>query len=213
MSHSKEKMERMLRDLIKEASRWDLVPKPASLWWTSTYDAEEKVDMILGTTAGCHKFPLRRKFKILGCAVNWQGKSQEAIEERMQSANKAFWKDILIFKSKDVSWKVKCRRLDDHVYPVFAFGSENWSKTKLTLERIKTMLRLFRFKRHEETWLNYHTRTCNMARKIWIKMGLPFLFEKIAESMWRAIRWACDEKSNAVINPLKKIYRWRSTRW
>ena len=65
----------------------------------------------------------------------------------------------------------------------------------------------------KETWPNYHTRTCNMARKIWIKMGLPFLYERIAESMWRAMGWVCDEKSNAVINSLKKVYRWRSTRW
>ena len=31
MSHSKEKMEQMLRDLIEETSRWDLVHKPGSL--------------------------------------------------------------------------------------------------------------------------------------------------------------------------------------
>ena len=66
MSHSKENMERMLRVLIEEASRWDLEPKPASLWWTSTHDAEEKVDMILGTTAGCHKFTFRREVQDSG---------------------------------------------------------------------------------------------------------------------------------------------------
>ena len=32
MSHSKENLEQMLRDLLEEASRWDLEPKPASLW-------------------------------------------------------------------------------------------------------------------------------------------------------------------------------------
>ena len=42
MSHAKEKLEHMQRDLIEEASRWDVEPKPASLWWTSTYDSEEK---------------------------------------------------------------------------------------------------------------------------------------------------------------------------
>ena len=72
----------MLRDLVEEASRWDLVPKPASLWWTSTSDSEEKVDMILCTTSGCHKFPFEEKFKILGYAMNRQGKSQDAIEEK-----------------------------------------------------------------------------------------------------------------------------------
>ena len=43
-----------------------------------------------------------------------------------------------------------------------------------------------------------------MARKIWIQMGLPFLYEVIAESMWRAVRWACDERSNAEIDTLEK---------
>ena len=33
MSHSKENLEQILRDLIEEASRWDLKPKPASLWY------------------------------------------------------------------------------------------------------------------------------------------------------------------------------------
>ena len=148
-----------------------------------------------------------------------QGKSRDAVEERMQSASKAFWKDILIYKSKDVPWKVKCQRLVDHVCAVFAFGSENLPWTIQALEKIKgwetkTMSRLFRIKRHkEETWVGYHTRTCNMARKVWIQMGWPFLYEVIAESMWRTVGWAYDERSNAVINTLKKVYRWRSTRW
>ena len=137
MSHSKEHLEQMLRDPFEEASRWDLEPKPASLWWTSTYASEEKIDMILGTSTGCCKFPFEDEFKILGCALNRQGKTCDAVEERMQSANKVFWKDIVIYKSKDVPWKVKCQRLVDHVYAVFAFGSEIWSWTQQTMEEIK----------------------------------------------------------------------------
>ena len=56
----------------------------------------------------------------------------------------------------------------------------------------------------EESWVACHTRTCNMGRKIWIEMGLPFLYESVAESMWRVMGWACDEKSNAVINSMRK---------
>ena len=165
---------------------------PASLWWTSSFEAEEKIEMLLITGGGCHKFPFEDKFKILGYALNRQGKSHDAIEERMQSANKVLWRDILIYKSKDDPWKVKCQRLVDRVSAVFAYGSENWSWTIETSERIKgwdskTMLRVFRFKRHkEETWVDYHTRTCKMARKISIQMSLPFLYEVIAESVWRA---------------------------
>ena len=81
---------------------------------------------------------------------------------------------------------MKCQRLVDYVYPVVAFGSENWSWTIQTSERIKgwetkTMLCLFRFRHKEGTWVAYHTRTCNVARKIWIQIGLLFLFERISE--------------------------------
>ena len=74
--------------------------------------------MILGTSEGCYKLTFEDEFKILGCVMNRQGKTCEAVEERMQSANKAFWKDIMTFKSKDVPWRIKCRRLVDHVYAV-----------------------------------------------------------------------------------------------
>ena len=56
LSRSKKNLEQMLRDLAEEANRWDLVPKLASLWWTSTYDLEESVDMTNYTKSGCHKF-------------------------------------------------------------------------------------------------------------------------------------------------------------
>ena len=80
VSHSTETLEQMSRDLVEEASRWDLVPKATSLWWTSTYDSEEKIDMILGAASGCYKFPLSEgKFKMLGCAMNRQGLSHDAI--------------------------------------------------------------------------------------------------------------------------------------
>ena len=36
----------------------------------------------------------------------------------MQSAKKAFWNDILVYKSTDVPWKIKCQRLVGHVYTV-----------------------------------------------------------------------------------------------
>ena len=89
-------VEQMLRDLIEEAGRWDLVLKQTSLWWTGTYDPDERIDVSIYTPTGCHKFPFEEKFRILGYAMNRQGKSDDAIGERMQSANKAFWKDILI---------------------------------------------------------------------------------------------------------------------
>ena len=83
------------------------------------------------------QIPCEDKFKILGCAMNRQGKTFDAVEERMQSADKAIWKDILIYRSKDVPWKTTCQRLVDHVYAFFAFDIENWSWTIQTMEKIK----------------------------------------------------------------------------
>ena len=80
----------MSKDLIEEAGKMDLEPKPASLWWTSTCASEEKEDMILGTSKGCYTFPFEDEIRILGCMMNRQGKTCDAVEERLQWANKAF---------------------------------------------------------------------------------------------------------------------------
>ena len=48
----KEHLEQILKDLIEEAEKVDLEPKPASLWWTSTHACEVKENMILGTSKG-----------------------------------------------------------------------------------------------------------------------------------------------------------------
>ena len=58
MSHSKGYFEQMLRDLIEEVSRWDLEHKPASLWWTSTCEPEERCDFSIDTRSGRDRFPL-----------------------------------------------------------------------------------------------------------------------------------------------------------
>ena len=39
---SKSNLEQMLRDLFEEAGKWDLGQKPASIWWTCTYEPEER---------------------------------------------------------------------------------------------------------------------------------------------------------------------------
>ena len=76
-------LEQMLRDLMEEAGTWDLVLNPASLWWTSTYEPEERCDLSIDTKFGRYKFPFEAEFKILGCAMNRRGRTQDALEERI----------------------------------------------------------------------------------------------------------------------------------
>ena len=137
--------------------------------------------MILGTSKRCFTFPFENEFRILGCVMTRQGKTCDAVEERMQTANKAFWKDIQIYKSKDVPWRIKCQRLVDHVCAVFSFGSETWSWTQQTSEKIKKV----------------------GNNKNGVQMNLPFLCENIAESMRRPMVWVCDEKTDAVIGDVR----------
>ena len=88
--------------LILEAEMWNLAPKPTSLWWTSTFGSEEKIDLSIDTKTRRHRFLFEEKFKIFGCTMNRQWKTHECLEERMHSANKARWRDVKIYRSKDV---------------------------------------------------------------------------------------------------------------
>ena len=63
MSHSKSRLEQMLKDLIQEAKIWDLTPNPASLWWTSTYDSEQKKELMIDTETGSHRIPFEELLK------------------------------------------------------------------------------------------------------------------------------------------------------
>ena len=82
-SHSKEHRELMMKELVEEARRWGLEPKPASLRCTRTYACEELENMAIMTEAGEHKSPFANKFKILGYFFHPEGKMQ------VQNANKA----------------------------------------------------------------------------------------------------------------------------
>ena len=68
-------------------------------------------------------------------------------------------------------------------------------------------------KEEDETWANYCTRAARVSSNIRVNIESPFLSKVIAESMWRAMGWVCDERPTAVINALKQVSRWRSTKW
>ena len=74
--------------------------------------------MVIKTTAGEHKSPSADKFTILDYIFNHEGKMQESLDERMQTANQAWWSDVKIHKSKDVA-RVKYIRVVDQVDGVF----------------------------------------------------------------------------------------------
>ena len=64
-SHSKEHQEPMMKEVLEEARRWGLEPKPASLWCTSTFACEEPENMAIMTEAGERRSPFANTFQIL----------------------------------------------------------------------------------------------------------------------------------------------------
>ena len=101
-SHAKKLLDHMMKELIKEAARWDLEQQWASLWWSSTYADDVKEDMMIKTKKELNKFPFEKCIEILGYIFNQSGKSHESLEERMPKANRTWRGDAKIFRSKDV---------------------------------------------------------------------------------------------------------------
>ena len=154
-SHSKTHLEQMMKDSIGEAERWDLEPKQAGLWWTSTNADEKKEDIRRRQKKGPHKFPFEKSFFLLkkksrDASSVPREKKAKSLEEKMQSANKAWWREVKIYQRKVVPWRIEMQKMVDQVYSVFCFGSENISWSTAILDRMngwetKVMRRLFRF--------------------------------------------------------------------
>ena len=66
---------------------------------------------------------------------------QDSLEERKQSAYKAWWRDVNIYRSTDVPWRVKCRRVVEQVYSVFCSCSENGCWSQAVMDRIEDVRR------------------------------------------------------------------------
>ena len=80
-----------MRESIEEAERWDLE------------------HMMIKTLKATHNLKKKKKNKNVGQIWNPAGGTQESLEGKMQSANKAWWRDAKICQSKDLPWKIKCR--------------------------------------------------------------------------------------------------------
>ena len=48
--------------------------------------------------------------------MNRQRKTRDTIQFRLQSVKKGCRRDIQVYRSEDLSWRIKCRRLMEHMY-------------------------------------------------------------------------------------------------
>ena len=90
ISHSARHLEQMLKDLIEEAAKVDLEPRPVCGVQAHALLKRRRRRSWAPQQTGCYKFPSEDEFRILGSVMNRQGKTCDTVEVRMQSVNKAF---------------------------------------------------------------------------------------------------------------------------
>ena len=214
MSHNQENEERMKNQLVEEVERWDMEPKSASLWWTSTCAKEGKQDMVIETAGGKH-IPLR----ISGHLFSRDGGKQISLEQRMRCANKAWWRDAsFFFRCNDVPWKIKCQRVFDRVFSVFCFGCEVLRVREMELEQgndgqdLRTGNEDFTKSVQDVVGGRNGTGPLlqdsqNGEKLLETKMKFTLLTDLIAEGTWRTMEWSNREKKNAVQQTLEHVFR------
>ena len=209
LSQSGENLEQMMKELVDEVGRWD----------TEQENYEYVVDENIRRRGTGKRISIRRQVHT-SCFLQRRsriarGRCRTPWSEIIQNADKAWWRDVKIYGSKDVPWRVTCRRVVDQVHSVFCFESENWCWSQAVTERIRGLGNTIFEKtlREDETVQVFCTRTARTERSIWKKRKLPFLKEIITESTWRALGWAGSKKKNAVLTSLEHVYAWRGTSW
>ena len=89
-----------------------LEPNAASLWW-SLWEGGEEREMVIETANGKHRLPSLGSW---GTLFSRDGRMQFSQGEKMQSANRPWWRDAKIYRCNSVPWKIKCHRVIDRVH-------------------------------------------------------------------------------------------------
>ena len=187
MSHSKMHSEQMLKEFIEEAGRWDLEPKPASLWLSSTCAKEDKEDMMIKTKRA-EQVSLLEKLRNSRVHLHpsWQitrkfgrtnAESQQSTLERCKKIHKQRRAmEIKMHEDGGASLQRFLLWLCKLVMEPDCYGQEERMGDK------KKMRRPYRFRREaEETSIGYCTRTARATRSFCKKMKSPFVLEMFAE--------------------------------
>ena len=91
--------------------------------------------MVIETAGGKHILPFADAFRILRHLFSRDRRKQISLEQRMRSANKAWWRDANFYRCNNVPWKIMGQRVFDRVYSVFCFGCEMLRAREMKLEQ------------------------------------------------------------------------------
>ena len=90
----------MVNDIIEELLNLDMEPKPESLWWTSSYEEEDKLTLQVGGGGKDWELPFREVFEVLGYRFQRDGKGTQGVEKTLRKGMGSWWRDTCIYRSK-----------------------------------------------------------------------------------------------------------------
>ena len=114
--YKREILVHMVNDIIEELLNLDMEPKPESLWWTSSYEEEDKLTFQVGGGGKDWELPFREVFEVLGYRFQRDGKGTQGVEKTLRKGMGSWWCDAYIYRSKSVSLTTKCQRVISHVF-------------------------------------------------------------------------------------------------
>ena len=68
-------------------------PRPESLWWTSTYKAEDKVTLKVKNGGLTWDLPFKEVFGVLGCRFHRDGKGAQGSERTLCKGVGSWWRN------------------------------------------------------------------------------------------------------------------------
>ena len=160
-SHSKSILGQMQRDLIEEAEKWDLAPKLASPWWTSTCETWREVWSSNWHQVGTSQISLWRKIQDLGMCYEsarnsaWRYWRKNAIRkqclvERCENLQK--WKCAVVNQvSKNGGTNLKRLLLWD--CKVVLDPENSWQNQRMGDKDDESSIPLQKRKRRNMSWL------------------------------------------------------------
>ena len=107
LSHKKENAEHMMKELVEEVDTWDMESNTRQLAAEEDLCKRGKArHRVRSGERETHTRPFADEFRILGHLFSRDGRMQISLEERMQSANEAWWSDVKKYRCKSVPWKL-----------------------------------------------------------------------------------------------------------
>ena len=125
--HDRKILVHMVNDIIEELLVLDMEPKPESLWWTCSYEAEKQLTLKVAGRGKEWTLPFVEVFDVLGYRFNRAGKGAQGVEKTLRKGMASWWRDVYIYRSRSVPLKTKCQRVVSHVFSTPFNGSLNWT--------------------------------------------------------------------------------------